>query len=56
MPTDAKSSDYQRFKEKIEGFGFKGEVKELVEQELEKFALMDPNSSEFIVTRNWLET
>jgi ATP-dependent Lon protease len=55
MPADAKSSDYQRFKEKIEGFGFKGEVKELVEQELEKFGLMDPNSSEFIVTRNWLE-
>jgi ATP-dependent Lon protease len=55
MPADAKSSDYQRYKEKIEAFGFKGEVKELVEQELEKFGLMDPNSSEFIVTRNWLE-
>ncbi len=55
MPADAKSSDYQRFKDKIEAFGFKGEVKELVEQELEKFGLMDPNSSEFIVTRNWLE-
>jgi ATP-dependent Lon protease len=55
MPTDAKSSDYQRFKEKIEAFKFEGEVKEQVEQELEKFNLMDPNSSEFIVTRNWLE-
>jgi ATP-dependent Lon protease len=55
MPTDAKSSDFQRFKEKIEGFKFEGEVKEQVEQELEKFNLMDPNSSEFIVTRNWLD-
>ncbi|HET7838840.1 MAG TPA: LON peptidase substrate-binding domain-containing protein, partial [Rectinemataceae bacterium] len=55
MPTDAKGSDYQRFKERIEGFGFEGEVKEQVEQELEKFNLMDPNSSEFIVTRNWLD-
>ncbi len=55
MPSDAKSSDYQRFKEKTESFLFKGEIKELVEQELEKFSLMDPNSSEFIVTRNWLE-
>jgi ATP-dependent Lon protease len=55
MPTDAKSSDYQRFKEKIEAFAFAGEVKEQVEQELEKFNLMDPNSSEFIVTRNWLD-
>jgi ATP-dependent Lon protease len=55
MPTDAKSTDYQKFKEKIESFGFEGEVKEQVEQELEKFNLMDPNSSEFIVTRNWLD-
>jgi ATP-dependent Lon protease len=55
MPTDAKGTDYQRFKEKIDSFGFEGEVKEQVEQELEKFNLMDPNSSEFIVTRNWLD-
>ena len=52
MPADSKSSEYQRFKEKIEAFSLKGEVKEQVEQELEKFNLMDPNSSEFIVTRN----
>ena len=55
MPGDAKSSDHQRFKEKLESFGFKGEIKELVDQELEKFGLMDPNSSEYIVTRNWLD-
>jgi len=55
MPTDAKGTDFQKFKEKVEGFGFEGEVKEQVEQELEKFNLMDPNSSEFIVTRNWLD-
>jgi ATP-dependent Lon protease len=55
MPTDAKGTDVQRFKEKIETFKFEGEAKEQVEQELEKFNLMDPNSSEFIVTRNWLD-
>ena len=55
MPADAKGSDHQRFKEKLDSFAFSGEVKELVEQELEKFGLMDPNSSEFIVTRNWLD-
>ncbi len=55
MPTDAKTSDVQRFKERIESFKFQGEAKEQVEQELEKFGLMDPNSSEFIVTRNWLD-
>lgn len=55
MPSDAKSSDYQKFKAKIEAFGFKGEPKEQVDQELEKFNLMDPSSSEYIVTRNWLD-
>jgi ATP-dependent Lon protease len=55
MTTDAKSSEHQRFKEKIEAFKFEGEVKEAVEQELEKFSLMEPNSGEFIVTRNYLD-
>ena len=56
MPVDAKSSEYLRFKGAVEKLGFKGEVKEQVEQELDKFSLMDPNASEFIVTRNYLDT
>jgi ATP-dependent Lon protease len=55
MTTDAKSSEYQRFKEKLEAFKFEGEIKETVDQELEKFSLMDPNSGEFVVTRNYLD-
>ncbi|MCE5255698.1 MAG: endopeptidase La [Spirochaetaceae bacterium] len=55
MPADAKSSDYQKFRTAIDGFGFEGEIKEQVEQELEKFNLMDTSSSEYMVTRNWLE-
>jgi ATP-dependent Lon protease len=55
MTTDAKSSDYQRFKEKLDSFKFEGETKEVVEQELEKFNLMEPNSAEYIVTRNYLD-
>ncbi|MDR1318763.1 MAG: endopeptidase La [Treponema sp.] len=55
MTTDAKSSDYQRFKDKFDAFKFDGEIKETVEQELEKFSLMEPNSAEFIVTRNYLD-
>jgi ATP-dependent Lon protease len=55
MTTDAKSSEYQRFKEKIDAFKFEGEVKETIEQELEKFSLMEPNSPEFVVTRNYLD-
>lgn len=55
MAGDARSSDYQRFREKIDSFGFEGEIKEIVEQELEKFNLMEPSSSEYMVTRNWLD-
>lgn len=55
MTTDAKSSDYQKFKEKIDALQFSGEIKETVDSELEKFALMDPNSSEFIVSHNYLD-
>ncbi|MCL1928659.1 MAG: endopeptidase La [Treponema sp.] len=55
MTTDAKSSEYQRFKDKIDAFKFEGETKEAVEQELEKFSLMEPNSGEFTVTRNYLD-
>jgi ATP-dependent Lon protease len=56
MAVDAKTSEYQRFKEAVEKLALEGEVKEQVEQELEKFSLMDANSPEFTVTRNYLET
>lgn len=54
-PTDARSSGYQKFKEAIEAFAFKGEIAEQVEQELDKFQVMEPSSSEYIVTRNYLD-
>jgi ATP-dependent Lon protease len=57
LGTDAEgnASDYQKFKDKIAKFNFTGEIKETVEDELEKFNLMDPNSAEYIGTRNFLE-
>jgi ATP-dependent Lon protease len=56
MAVDAKSSEYQRFKEAIEKLPLEQEVREPVEQELDKFSLMEPSSAEFSVTRNYLET
>ncbi|MBN1685788.1 MAG: endopeptidase La [Spirochaetales bacterium] len=56
MPVDAKSGEYQRFKDSIEKLDLDAEVREQVDQELEKFKLMDPNASEFVVTRNYLDT
>ena len=56
MPVDAKSSEHQRLQEAFDKLELRGEVKERVDDELEKFALMDPSSAEFVVTRNYLET
>jgi ATP-dependent Lon protease len=56
MPGDAKSGEYRRFKEILEKLELETEVREQVDQELEKFKLMDPNASEFMVTRNYLDT
>ncbi|AFG37502.1 endopeptidase La [Spirochaeta africana] len=56
IPTDSKGSDQQRFQEAFEKTPLDGEARETVQRELEKFSLMDSNSSEFIVTRNYLET
>jgi ATP-dependent Lon protease len=53
--SDGKGNDHQKFKTKIDAFKFTGEIKETVDSELEKFSLMDPNSAEFIGTRNYLE-
>ncbi|MCQ2611077.1 MAG: endopeptidase La [Treponema sp.] len=57
LGTDAhgNQSDYLKYKEKIEALKFEGEIKETVNDELAKFALLDPNSGEYIGTRNFLE-
>ena len=49
------ATDYQKYKKKLQEFNFTGEIKETVDSELEKFNLMDPNSAEYIGTRNFLE-
>ncbi len=56
IPTDGKGSDQQRFQEQFEKTPLSGEALETVKREMEKFSLMDSSSSEFIVSRNYLET
>ena len=52
---DSKSSDYQKFKAKIDKFNFTGEIKETVYSELEKFQLLDPHDPEYNSLRNYLD-
>ncbi len=56
IASDSPTSEYQKYKKRLQKFTFEGEIKEAVDQELEKLKVMDPNSAEFMVTRNWLET
>ena len=52
---EGNATDNQKFNKRIEELAFEGEIKESGESELEKFRLLDPNSSEYIGTRNFLD-
>lgn len=56
IETDQKSKDMKRFSEKYEKIKVEGEVKETIEAELEKFNSLEPQSPEYSVTYNYLET
>jgi ATP-dependent Lon protease len=56
IATDSKTSESNRLQQLFNKLNLQGEPKEQLSKELEKFSLMDPNSSEYHVTRNYLET
>ncbi|MCK5155775.1 MAG: endopeptidase La [Spirochaetales bacterium] len=56
MTTDPKTSDLNRYKELFKKLPLNDEAKEQTEKELDKFQFLDPNSAEYSVTRNYLET
>ncbi|MFH0976210.1 MAG: endopeptidase La [Spirochaetota bacterium] len=56
MDADERTRDINAIKKKLEELKLEGEVKEKSDDELAKLALVDPNSSEYPVTRNYLET
>ena len=49
------ATDYQKFKNAIEELKLTGEVLETANNELEKLRMMEPGSSEYMVTRNYLD-
>ena len=55
ISTDPKTSDYHKFKSKIDSFNFSGEVKEVLDAELEKFNILDPHDPEYNIARNYLD-
>ncbi len=56
MEEDERSAEIRKMKKKAEDLELKGEVKEKVEEEIQKLGVMDPSSSEYTVARNYLDT
>jgi len=56
LDVDAKSSDYNKFKEQLDTLELVQEVRDKAYEELEKLDLLDTHSPEYAVTRNYLET
>jgi ATP-dependent Lon protease len=56
MDADERTRDMNAIRKKLEELKLEGEVKEKSEDELSKLSLIDPNSSEYPVVRNYLET
>jgi ATP-dependent Lon protease len=56
MEEDERSRELREIRKKADELGVKGEVKEKLDEEIEKLALMDVNSSEYSITRNYIET
>lgn len=53
--SEGNATDYQKYREKITNLNFSGEIKESLDNELEKFLLLDPSSPEYTTSRNFLE-
>jgi ATP-dependent Lon protease len=52
---EGKTTEIEKFKERIEKLKLNAEAQKTVEEELEKFSLLEPTSPEYIVTRNYLD-
>lgn len=55
LDVDERTREINQMKKKLDQLKLEGEVKEKAEDELAKLSLIDPNSSEYPVTRNYLE-
>ncbi len=53
---DERSVEVRDMKKKVEDLALKGEVKDKVMEEIEKFLFMEPSSSEYSVAKNYIDT
>jgi ATP-dependent Lon protease len=53
---DERSVEVREMRKKIESLQLRDEAREKLNEEMEKFMLMEPSSAEYAVTRNYLDT
>ena len=53
---DERSAEGQEMRKKVEDLKLKGEVKDKLEEEIDRFMYMEPASSEYSVTKNYIDT
>jgi ATP-dependent Lon protease len=56
LTSDPRTATYQKLAKEIAALNLEGEVAESVQNELDKFQSLDPNSPEYSITRTYLET
>jgi ATP-dependent Lon protease len=55
LEKEGKTSEIEKFEERIQGLSYNDEAQRAVAEELEKLRTMEPSSSEYHVTRNYLD-
>ena len=56
LDEDERSREIREMRRKVEELKLQGEVRDKIDEEIEKMAFVDPNSSEYALTRNYIET
>jgi ATP-dependent Lon protease len=55
LEKEGKTSEIEKFRERLEKLKFNDEAEKVVEDEMEKLQLLEPNSPEYTVSRNYLD-
>jgi ATP-dependent Lon protease len=55
LEKEGKTAEIEKFQERLKGLVLNGEAKRAVDDELDKFQLLEPHSPEYTVSRNYLD-
>jgi ATP-dependent Lon protease len=55
LEKEGKTSEIEKFQERLKSLSLNEEAKRAVDDELEKFQLLEPHSPEYVVSRNYLD-